>query len=487
MRINYHESRNYTGTFQVNGEEFRGELVYCRESGKISLNLAKELFIDLTDDDPDSYTGKELRKEFDRIDAINGKLDAGEPVVLFSCRCTRNTIFHYSRDLRFQADYMIWNDEAAEGRKYSGFICVLENALQWSELTQIEYGKGVEYLKFTKLKNHPRFNWFGAKITFNTSLDNNWFSQYQENTQIIERLQFAIQAEEEKDVSFFLEIRDKIMALISYAIKDNLNIANQYVYHKDDIVRYPKDSEYQPDRKEYFKYNLLTNEPFHIVDPKPTDEYNFTLTQLPQDSDLPEKLENLIPVFNLYLSLFKYKDMPIEMVFLNMIQAVETFHARFFYDDEKNHRFVADVSEKYGHTPIPDFIFEGGSGGKKVKLTPRIKHMLIHPQNQLLWGFCHDGGVIANQLVDTRNYYTHYGPKRKAKAVQGKDLEFLIDFLALLLEIHIHDQLNIQLDGKCDVVTEKDYSDYGRYMKRVVAERDYLSAHLPIDLSKYNS
>ena len=487
LRTNYHESRNYTGTFQVSGEEFRGELVYCRESGKISLNLAKELFLDMRDDDPDSYTSKEIRKEFDHIESIPGKLDAGEPIVLFNCKCARNVMSNWSRDLRFQADYMIWNDAEAEGRKYSRFICVLENALQWSELSQIDYGKGAEYLKFTALEKYPRFNWYGAKITFGTSLDNTWFYKYQENTHIVERLQFAIQADEEKEIDFFLEIRDKVMAMISYAIKDNLNIASQYLIHKDDIVRYPEGSDYQPARKEYLKYAVLTNEPFHIVDPKPMDEYNFTLSQLPQDGDLSDKLDALTPVFNLYLSLFKYKDMPIEMVFLNMIQAVETFHARFFYDDEKNNRFQLDINEQYKQTPIPEFIFDGGSGGKKVKLAPRIKHMLIHPKNKLLWDFCQDGGVIATQIVDTRNYYTHYGPKRKKKAVQGKDLEFLIDFLALLLEYHIHEQLNLQMDGKCDVVAEDDYSDYGRYMKRVIQERDYLAAHLPIDLTKYNT
>ena len=63
MKTNYSISRNYTGTFFVDGEEFRGELVYNRESGTISLNLAKELFLDFTDDYPNSYTHKEMEKK----------------------------------------------------------------------------------------------------------------------------------------------------------------------------------------------------------------------------------------------------------------------------------------------------------------------------------------------------------------------------------------------------------------------------------------
>lgn len=496
MKTNYNISRNYTGTFLVDGEEFRGELVYNRESGTISLNLAKELFLDFTDDDPNSYTHKEMEKKFDRLESIPGKIDAGSPVILFDCRCTHNSVSlnEYSRDLRFKANHMIWNDADAEGRKYKKLICILENALQWSQMTQIDYQFKNNHLEFKSIDKYPTFNWYGTKITFGTTLENTWFSEYQESTHIIERLQFAIQVPEDKDVSFFLEIRDKVIALISYAIKDNVNIARQWLAHRDDIIHYPENCDYKPKYKEHLQYDLITSEPYHIVERKSSREYNFILPQLPQDEDLADKLDKLIPVFNLYLSLFKYRDMPIEMVFLNMIQAAETFHARFFYDEEKNKRFLDDIIKAYAHTPIPEFIFDIDTNdtelvkkqGKKVKLTPRIKHMLIHPKNQLFWGFCNDGGEVVNQIVNTRNYFTHYGPKRKLKSVQGKDLEYIIDFLALLLEYHIGEQLNLQIDGKVEIVADNDYSDYGFYMKELCKKRDYLLQKLPVDLSKYN-
>ena len=84
--------------------------------------------------------------------------------------------------------------------------------------------------------------------------------------------------------------------------------------------------------------------------------------------EVPGKRKELIPVFDLYLSLFKYRDMPIEMVFLNLIQAVETFHARFFYEDEQNAKFQKTVREQYGDTPITQFIFDKCGDDKKVKL-----------------------------------------------------------------------------------------------------------------------
>ena len=41
---------------------------------------------------------------------------------------------------------------------------------------------------------------------------------------------------------------------------------------------------------------------------------------------------------NLYFSIVKYDDMPIEMKYLNIVQALETYHARFKYNDLKKYK-----------------------------------------------------------------------------------------------------------------------------------------------------
>ena len=40
----------------------------------------------------------------------------------------------------------------------------------------------------------------------------------------------------------------------------------------------------------------------------------------------------------LYFSIVKYDDMPIEMKYLNIVQALETYHARFKYNDLKKYK-----------------------------------------------------------------------------------------------------------------------------------------------------
>ena len=41
---------------------------------------------------------------------------------------------------------------------------------------------------------------------------------------------------------------------------------------------------------------------------------------------------------NLYFSIVKYDDMPIEMKYLNIVQALGTYHARFKYNDLKKYK-----------------------------------------------------------------------------------------------------------------------------------------------------
>ena len=92
---------------------------------------------------------------------------------------------------------------------------------------------------------------------------------------------------------------------------------------------------------------MLTSEQRLQTSIKNQWEYNFTLSQIAVGKDIQRELTLLEPVLNLYLSLFKYSDMPIEMIFLNIVQALETFHARFFYDDNKD-QYIESVAKRFG-------------------------------------------------------------------------------------------------------------------------------------------
>ena len=188
---------------------------------------------------------------------------------------------------------------------------------------------------------------------------------------------------------------------------------------------------------------LITNEPYHYILNSSQFWYNFYLNQLPIDDDLSEKLTKLKPVFNLYLSLFKYEDMPTEMVFLNIVQAIETFHSRFFYKDKKKLyvQSVYDRFEKCMHfESLKKLLLSDTQMDENcnfIILVSRLNDLLIGKYDGLFYEFYGEDNEYAQRIADTRHYYAHYGKSKEAKALKGDDLLDAIEILRLLLEYNV--------------------------------------------------
>lgn len=428
--------RHFAGTFNVNGEEIAGELIYNKENGVTLLNLVKQLT-----DDP-------IGSSYPSLDVITGVLSFGTTVTLFHNRCIRNhTQAFQVQHLNFVADYSIWSKSDATNKKYNKLECVLENALEWSGFSAID-ASDFSVIKFKENANEKVYYWFGAKITFSTSLKCELFSfPHKEESTVIERLVINIEADEKEEVSYFTAIRNKVISLISFAIKDNVNIEEQYLYDYDDSYQI---GEYT----EYYKHLLYTSEHHLPIHSRSRLEYNFTLEQLSPEKNIQKELALLEPIFNLYLSLFRYTDMPHTMVFLNIVQALETFHARFFYEDRKD-KYVASVKERFGtyknHSDIEKLLLcdtQKDENCKYIILVSRLNDLLIGKYDGLFWDYYASDAKFAQTVADTRHYYTHYGKSKEKKALKGDQLNDAIDILSLLLEYNVCLQLGIDNQTK---------------------------------------
>lgn len=434
---NQNVNQHFAGIFNIDGEEINGELIYNKENGVILLNLVKQL-ADI------SLFGK----SYSKLDVITGVLNSGTIVTLFHNRCTKNhmQVLQFQQ-LIFVADYSIWSNSNITNKKYNKIECKLENALKWSGLSIIDT-TNFSVIKFKSNKNENIYHWFGAKITFSTSLKCELFNlPRKEESTVVERLVVSIEADEKKEASYFIDIQKKIISLISFAIKDNVNIEEQYLYDYDDSYQIGEHTKYN-------KYYLYTSEHrLSICDRSPL-EYNFTLGQLLPEKDLQKKLALLEPVFNLYLSLFKYTDMPPEMVFLNIVQALETFHARFFYDDRKD-KYIASVTERFRNYPnysdIEKLLLcdtQKDENCKYIILVSRLNDLLIGKYDGLFWDYYVTDAEFAQTVADTRHYYTHYGKSKEKKALKGDKLIDAIGILSLLLEYNVCLQLGIDNQSK---------------------------------------
>lgn len=428
--------QHFAGTFNIDGEEITGELIYNKEKGVTMLNLIKQL------------TDVPIGRSYPNLNIIMGVLNSGTTVTLFNNRCIKNHMQGFqTQQLIFVADYSIWSKNDVINKKYDKLECILENALEWSGLSTVD-ASDFSTVKFNCQDNKNTYHWFGSKITFSTSLKCELFDfPHKEESTVVERLIVSIEADEKQDASYFTAIRNKVISLISFAIKDNVNVDEQYLYDYDDSYRIGEHTE-------YYKHYLYTSEHRLSIHNNSRWEYNFTLAQLLPEKDIKKELTLLEPIFNLYLSLFKYTDMPPEMVFLNVVQALETFHARFFYDDSKD-KYVASVIDRFGssqnYSDIEKLLLcdtQKDENCKYIILVSRLNDLLIGKYDGLFFEYYAVDSGFAQTVADTRHYYTHYGKSKEKKALKGDKLIDAIGILALLLEYNVCLQLGIDNQAK---------------------------------------
>ena len=422
MRNDYNRDMHYVGEFEVEGDIISGEIIYNKGNGVIVLNLNREV---------DTIVSAIGKKNY-----IIGKLNYGQTVTLFHTRCIRNHTQNFRlQNLQFIPEYMILGKESVENKQFNKLVCIIENGMHWSGLTSIDT-HDYRSIKLTPHEDNPSYQWYGATIRFSSYLKNGLLKiPKDEVSEIVERLQIEIETEDKHEIEYFLKIRDKILAMISFAIKDNINIEEQYFNCYDDFYK-------NHEMIRYYKYGIITKEPYRDLFNTHHFQYNFFREQIPSE-DISEKLEKLVPVFNLYMSLIKYNDMPTEMIFLNIVQAIETFHSRFFYNDKKKN-YVKSVQERFGSKNNFDSIkklllndTQMDENCNYIILVSRLNDLFIGKYDGLFYEFYGDDPLYAQTIADTRHYYTHYGKSKESKALKGDDLVDAIYILRWLLEYNV--------------------------------------------------
>lgn len=434
--------RHHIGLFNIDGKQFQGEIVYNEKNGVILLCIRFEFNID----DFDKWT--RLPKKYK---TITGKLTNGIVVNLYNPTCIENHLYGFRyRELQYKVKYMIWSNVELINPKFNKLTCEIENGLKWSGLTVIDLNKLPNFL--LKEGESKAFFWHNAQITLSTGINNELKKiPRKEVCEITERLMISIESNEKKDVTFFTDVRDKILSMISFAIRDNLNVIKQYLTEYDDFDFF----EELENKQEHL---LIESEPVHNIYDNQYLSYNFFLDDLPQNNpQLPDYLEKLAPVFNLYLSLFKYPNMPVEMIFLNIVQALETFHSRFFYHDDKK-EYVQSVEERFEKDSLCHKLLPSDTQMNKncnyIILVSRLNDLLIRGKDDLFKNYYQKD--YAQKIADTRHYYTHYGERKKDKALKGDALRNAIQILRLLLEYHVCAVLNIDISKR----VARDLRDY---------------------------
>ena len=249
--------------------------------------------------------------------------------------------------------------------------------------------------------------------------------------------------------SIFVQIRNKILALISFAIKNNVNVISQKLYNDDTKIM---------NNSRYFNQGVdfFSTEQRKTIYKKDWWDNNFLLSNLsPNDLTLPQKLEKLTTIFELYNTIYSYKEMPLEMVFLNLTQATDTLHSRFYCDDnlelktymnrikrqyktyleyDEYKRMLLSAERQLNTNKHGDYV------SNFVVLYSRLNELIFDNHSRVFYDFYaskENENEFISKIITTRNYYTHYPINKKDKILDEHGLTNAIKFLSCLLEYHV--------------------------------------------------
>lgn len=205
----------------------------------------------------------------------------------------------------------------------------------------------------------------------------------------------------------------------------------------------------------YNKFDIESKDNF-VINPLMT----FTYRSI---SDSPEVyfqnwlnfIENNAPTHDLFFGTFDNPFLHPIQEFLNYAQAIESYHSRIYDNDvipEDIFRAILNIiTDK-----INDYFEENQNKYRnhlnsktrywnRKTLRNRIKEIL-EDENEILAQIVDDQDLFIRQVVNSRNFYTHYDPDLEGRAVPLNDLPLLSQSLKLFLLALILSQIGFNND-----------------------------------------
>lgn len=159
-----------------------------------------------------------------------------------------------------------------------------------------------------------------------------------------------------------------------------------------------------------------------------------------------KSFSNLQPVYNLYFSNIYSSSMYIENKFLNLTQAIETYHRRVHggkYQDDTNYLqgLYNTLVQALPNNLDGEFRTSLVKGklryANEYSLRKRLNDLIRSLNDSLPENFLSNDqqrNIFVSKTTDTRNYLTHYDESSKSNAVEGIGIAQLEYTLRLILE-----------------------------------------------------
>ncbi|NCD01992.1 MAG: hypothetical protein EOM00_03225 [Clostridia bacterium] len=447
------DSNWYDGKIEINTDDGVILLLLFVKGGKVP-GLAT----------PDLFTDNRT------LDIINGSLVGMGIISLVNCVIHHRHGYYGSHSqITLLAEKAYWGEHfnAIEDSYYKHYSLKINNTLNWCNLCHFEVdetGK-YEWIKRDRLEFKLSDN---LSVALYPVLKDPGFSRdIKEDFILKQYIEFSFEYNTTVSLDDFLRDYHYFELLITMGAGTQPSISKIEFYnpkntlfpaHPSDIVR---PSRVFVNRKKIAAEQMLSYKMLFTLDDLVDNNCNIF-------DNWNQKRILLEPIMNLYFSLICYSDMSLEMQFLNIVQALETYHSRFLYKD-KLKKYKEHLTELFkcdtDQIPAPhkDAYFcetQADENLNYIILKSRLVDLFNDDFHCPLFVrlFKDDYSLMyqyIDTIVDTRHYYTHYGKSKEKKALRSTKLICAIDILSILLEYHFLKELEFDISYRMEKISTR--------------------------------
>lgn len=392
---------------------------------------------------------------------LNGELENGFKFTLLNLvRAGTNHLISYgTTEYTFSADYILCgiggntnNEQTFHKVNYT-----LSNIIEWGESSIYTIGENYELIS---KKDDVRKEIYSSEdycITYKVYGSMLPVVEQELLKECIEIKQYGIIeicCDKEENFEKFNEIFEKLKRLIEIASFKKVNI--EHIEAFSSSVLYNIDENTIERNIEIYGKDIKEKEP-----EKQSRAHSWkwiSLSELVEHNSFEyyfNKHKTLEPIIELFLEPFYVEGSSETSVFLNIVQALETYHSRFITNNlDKFKKRVEDLITDYPDTKAKEIKkFLLAKSKKFITLESRIADLLF-AEHKIHF----DTGDISHKdfpsvIAHTRNYYIHYDEtiKEQHRVLTEDELEIYNRALLQILEYYILSEI-----GFCDNVKIKE-------------------------------
>ena len=426
-----------SGRVYFNAKEYQCDLYYSEKLGGIVLKITT---ID------ENTIGSFLQLPLE-ISYLSGQLDSGFKFTLLNLiRTGMENLISYGRSVyTFRAKYLLSGVEAGnqEGPTFLKVQYTLSNIIEWGNESAYAIGEKFEITHNADDIKKQLYSDQGLTITYIVRTGSTPLVDYdvlKERITLEQHGIIEISSSSEEPLCHFDNSFMRLKRLIEIASFRKVNVEKVQAYSSKILYTIGENTIeravdiYGTDIQEYTAEEISPSHPWKWIGLQELiDNNSFALYF--------DKHEKIAPIIELFLEPFHAENFSRARVFLNIVQALETYHSRFITNDLNEFKLrIKEMLKNVSPTNAKSYYeYLLANSRTFITLESRIADLLLAN-----WKIHFDTGEIKQMdfpavIAYTRHYYTHYDEriKTKHKVLSDEELQFYNRSLLQILEYYI--------------------------------------------------